>query len=164
MNYEEYRKHVTGYAERCAACSFTQYRDPGFQAISDADPQEVIPWMVKDLANAYGETRCFKVSVHMLMMLLASKAVDRPIIPENQRGRVEYIRQAWLKWGADHGYDVTQDEPLAAGVYVPRKWDFWIADYALCWGDKETRKSHTQIGFAIVFLIGWGVYWVVKHL
>lgn len=164
MTYEEYRTHVTGYAERCAACSFTQYRDPGFQAISLADPGEVIPWMLKDLANAYSETRCFKVSVHMLMGILASKATDRPIIPENQRGRVEYIRQAWIKWGADHGYDVTQDEPMAANVYVPRKWEFFVDDWAFCWGDASTRKAHTQVGLAIVFTLVWGLYWLLKHL
>jgi hypothetical protein len=147
MTYEEYRQHVTGYAERCAACSFTQYRDPGFQAITAAG-DEVIPWMVKDLANAYGESRCFKVSTHMLMMLLASKAPDRPIIPENQRGRVEYIRQAWLKWGADHGYDVAQDEPVHEGVVTDRQESFYLLFF----------------GLGIVLLMSAGVYWLVRHL
>lgn len=167
MNYEDYRQHVTGYAERCAACSFTQHRDPGYQAISLADSAEVIPWMVKDLANAYNETHSFKVSVHMLMMLLASKVADRPIILEKDRGKTEIIRQAWIKWGAAHGYDVSQDDPLLNvqfRIYPPRKWEFFIDNWAVCFGDRATRKAHTQIGFAVVFLVGWGVYWLVKHL
>jgi hypothetical protein len=166
MTHEEYRQHVTGYATHCAACSFIQYYDSDYLALSAAG-DEIIPWLVKDLANAYSDKRIFRVSVHMVMSILASKATDRPVIPEDKRGKVEYIRQAWIKWGADHGYDTTQDEPLSSCVHVPlteRKWNFWIANWALCWGDRSTKKAHTQIGFAIVFLLGWGVYWLLRHL
>jgi hypothetical protein len=45
-----------------------------------------------------------------------------------------------------------------------RKWQFWIGPYGLMWGDRSTGQAHTQIGFVWVFLAGWGVYAILKHL
>jgi len=51
------------------------------------------------------------------------------------------------------------------GPYPPkRKWQFWVGIHGIEFGDRETGKSHTQIGFVWVVLVGYGVYELVKHL
>jgi len=156
MTYAEYRQHMTDYSRRSAVMSFVQTRNPDFIAL-DAAGDEIIPWMLQDLVtiNTGGNAYIGTICCHAIMTLLFSKVPDPIIVPEDKRGRVQWLEDTWIKWGIEHGY---------LDPAVRRKWEFFVANYALCIGDRSTGKAHTQIGFAIVFLLGWGLYWVFKHL
>ncbi len=164
MNYEEYRQHMTEYSNRCAALSFVQYSNPDYMMIAEAGP-EIIPFLLQDLVtqNEHGSAPYTGINVHAIMTLLARKATDPIVVPEDKRGRVQWLKDTWIQWGVDHGF-------LAPALLTPvtirteRKWDFWMDNWALCFGDRSIGKAHTQIGFAIVLLLGWGVYWLLKHL
>jgi hypothetical protein len=156
MTYEEYRQHMTAYSRRSAVMSFVQTRNPDFIALTEAG-DEIIPWMLQDLVtiNTVGNNTIGTICCHAIMTLLWQKVPDPIVVPEDKRGRVQWLEDAWIKWGIEHGY-------LAPAA--PRKWEFFIDHFSLCFGDRSTKKAHTQIGFAIVLLLGWGVYWVLKHL
>lgn len=163
MTYEEYRQHMTDYSRRAAVMSFVQFNNPDYKALMAAG-EEIVPWMVQDLASQKDEKSSAmtydKINCHAITCLLHYKVSDPIVVPEDKRGRVRYINDAWIQWGVDHGF-VVANTPVPP---EPRKWEFFIKDWSLSWGDRTTRKAHTQIGFAIVMLLGWGLYWVVKHL
>lgn len=157
MTEQEYRQHMTDYSRKCAVLSFVQYSNPDYMMMAEAGP-EIVPFLLKDLTNPFkdGDVASWdNINIHAVMILLRLKVSDPPLIPEDQRGKVRYIKNAWITWGIDHGFLPKPATP---------KWDFWMDNWALCWGDETTRHAHTQIGFAIVLLVVWGVYWVFKHL
>src|SRR5271154_616737 len=144
MIYEEFRKHMTDYSRRAAVMSFVLTNNPDFQDLLLAG-DEIIPWLLQDLVTvSTPNNKVFSsISCHAIVTLLFRKVPDPIIIPEDKRGRVRYINDAWIQWGIEHGY-------LAPAVR--RKWDFFVDRFSLCWGDRSSGKAHTQIGFGIVIL------------
>jgi len=167
MTYEQYRQHMTDYSHRCAVMSFVQTRNLDYIALLLAG-DEIIPWLLQDLVtqNTHGSAPYDGINVHAIMTLLFRKVPDPIIVPEDKRGRVQWLEDTWIQWGVDHGFITPAFVDLSKELtaLTPRKWEFFVHDWAFCFGDRNTRKAHTQIGFAIVMLLGWGVYWLVKHL
>ena len=74
------------------SCSSDKVADPSFQAIVGMGPA-VIPMLLRELANKSG---------HWHRALQRITGVDP--VPPADRGSLDKITAAWLRWGQEQGY------------------------------------------------------------
>lgn len=108
-SYEQYREHMRKYASETGMMSCTQSHHPAFQAMLSMGT-EVVPHMVLDLHDYLHTDNRHSLFIGefdpWVTMVLLGQIVgaDRPIVPEEARGRIDPLCKIWVEWGKRHGY------------------------------------------------------------
>jgi hypothetical protein len=116
-----YREHMKRYADETAALSFTKYDHPDYQAILEMG-WAAVPYLLEDIQSQHpdggwtpGErTFSFWSGISLLAHIVGDK---RPLVPQEDRGRLAAIRKLWVEWGIKQGY-ITKNDPK-----IPMRWD-----------------------------------------
>lgn len=69
-------------------------KSPYYKQLVEMGP-EIIPFLLREIPKERGFPD---------LVLRGIVGKDGPVIPEEQRGRMKYIFNAWLDWGKEKGY------------------------------------------------------------